>query len=579
MPIHLLILNYNGRDLLGECLPSILRAAEVSRHDCEVAVVDNGSTDGSLDFLAAEHPQVRVYRCPNRGLCSFNDVLAELPGRVAVLLNNDIKFDERALDPLVAPLLAPSVGRQACFMTAPLCWRFDGKTYEGFRTAVGWRWGLVQATALFPGYERALHRASLTASAGAALAVDRRLFLALGGFDALYLPGRIEDLDFCFRGYQLGYQARYVPTAIAYHRGQTTFDRELGHDASRFLALRNTLLFQWKNLRSPRHLLRQAVGLPIRLANDLLCGAFRPRGSRFLFTRALASALWRVRASGVSTAPTPAAKAIQPWQQRVREVNYFQQFHPRAMALTGQDEQAARAWQAAERERGVRYPISQNYIRPAAGWLAQRLAATRVRPWHLTLCGLAAALAAASVLWAVPGASIVAAALVLVAWFFDRADGQLARRQGRTSPQGAWLDANIDELVDLGLHVAVAAAAARETGSHLAWVCLVGFLLGKYLLMYGLAVDEPPPSDDNDTIAADHPRTVRQWLRYVWHLPANADVRVHFLALGLASGWLTAELAAVACYYNIRWVARYVLVARRPAAQPLSSPRAEGAAS
>ena len=86
-----LVLNYNGRDLLGECLPSVLRAAAVSRHDCRVWVIDNASSDGSVEFLAREFPGVGVIRRPNWGLCSFNEVLAGWSCPVAVLLNNDVK--------------------------------------------------------------------------------------------------------------------------------------------------------------------------------------------------------------------------------------------------------------------------------------------------------------------------------------------------------------------------------------------------------------------------------------------------------------------------------------------------------
>src|SRR5947199_359765 len=52
-------------------------------------------------------------------------------------------------------------------------------------------------------------------------------------------------------------------------------------------------------------------------------------------------------------------------------------------------------------------------------------------------------------------------------------------------------------------------------------------------------------------------------VRSLYHLPANADVRAHLLISATACGWLTAELALIAVYYNFRWVARYVLIARR----------------
>jgi GT2 family glycosyltransferase len=317
MPIHVLVLNYNGRKLLADCLPSVIEAAAASRHDCRTAVIDNGSTDDSLAVLRQRFPNVRVFRRPNRGLCSFNAVLAELDGAAAVLLNNDIRLAPDAIDPLVAPLLEEGTD---CFLTAPLCWRFDGQTYEGLRTAVRWRWGLVQATALFPGNEALRHAPGLTASAGAVIGVSLAKFLALGGFDPLYLPGRLEDLDLAFRGYQAGWHARYVPQSVAWHLGQATFEREFGAAGCDALALRNTLLFQWKNLRHPLHLLRQAVGLPVRLALDLVrAPGVRPE-RRFAFARALLDAARRWKAAQQS-----------PFRGQLmldRELRFFRRFHP-----------------------------------------------------------------------------------------------------------------------------------------------------------------------------------------------------------------------------------------------------------
>ena len=73
------------------------------------------------------------------------------------------------------------------------------------RTRVRSRFGLVQGMCRVPGHERVFDRADLTASAGPVLAVDRRKFLALGGYDPVYFPGRIEDLDLGFRGWMAGW--------------------------------------------------------------------------------------------------------------------------------------------------------------------------------------------------------------------------------------------------------------------------------------------------------------------------------------------------------------------------------------
>lgn len=328
MPIHLVVLNYNGRKLLAECLPSVLHAAQRSRHRCEVVVIDNGSVDNSVDYLRIVFPQVQIVERPNRGLCSYNDVLARLPGRVAILLNNDIKLDEYAIDPLVEPLLEePDTASAKCFMTAPRCWLFDGKTHEGLQAAVRWRWGLVEATAYFVGHEQARRRPGLTAAAGPVMAVDRQRFLELGGFDPLYLPGRLEDFDFAFRGYMAGYEARYVPEAVAYHKGQATFNTAFGRAGSDALALRNTLLFQWKNLRRPAHWLRHLAALPARFALDCLRAPFAPPRSRWSFSKAFCGALKRAR--GCWRSPCP------PRRSCAAEQAFFREFSTARLAAGG----------------------------------------------------------------------------------------------------------------------------------------------------------------------------------------------------------------------------------------------------
>ncbi len=277
---------------------------------------------------------------------------------------------------------------------------------------------------------------------------------------------------------------------------------------------------------------------------------------------------------------------------------------PTLLESTDEVGRAARA-RADEARRASRHPISRWYVCPAAGLLAAVLAATRVRPVHLTLSGLAAGAIAAAVLVARPHFAPWAELLVLAAWFFDRADGQLARRQGTASAWGAWLDANVDELLDVALHAAVAAAAASLTASTLPWLLLAAFLSGKYLFLHGMATEEPVPveSDESGCLSGclgssaaspqpaqvtgvvvrsankrlfagrkvtiptvDPPHLGRPgWriLRAAYHLPGNADVRIHLLAAALLTGWLTAELAIVAVYYQVRWIARYALVARR----------------
>jgi GT2 family glycosyltransferase len=227
-------------------------------------VVDNGSTDGSLEELAQHWPGIGVIRQPNRGLASFNHVLRGLDEPVVFLLNNDVKFAPGAVEPLLTVFL----DHDDALFAAPQCWSFDGQTYEGMRTRVRSRYGLVQGMCRVPGHEALAGRPDLTAAAGPVLAVDRSRFLALGGYDPLFFPGRIEDLDLGFRGWMAGWKGYYVPGSMAYHRGFATFAPAFGASGCDRLAARNSLIFAWKNYRGHR-LAAHLAWLPLRVLHAL----------------------------------------------------------------------------------------------------------------------------------------------------------------------------------------------------------------------------------------------------------------------------------------------------------------------
>lgn len=208
-----------------------------------------------------------------------------------------------------------------------------------------------------------------------------------------------------------------------------------------------------------------------------------------------------------------------------------------------------------------RFEISRWYVLPLVRVVVPRLAATRIRPHHLTLANLALVLIAAAWLALAPTQSPWVALLVLGAWICDRCDGPLARTQGTATRFGAWFDANVDELGDIVLHVALACAAVRTTGSWLPGGLLVAFLAGKYLCMFSLLheANHAPP-----TTQTEHsPSSMKNLGRRLYHQAGDADVRLHVLLCVLVSGWFTAGLGYVALYYNVRWIARYGLLAQR----------------
>jgi GT2 family glycosyltransferase len=267
--LRILVLNFNGRMLMEQCLPSVVRAAQAAPIPTQVTVVDNASTDDSLTWLGREWPQVGITCRTNRGLASFNPVLADCDEPAVLLLNNDVRLEENALAPLIQALQSDP----NAFFAAPKCWGENRSLYEGLRTRVRMRFGLVQGRCRVPGHQRWIEQPDLTAAAGPALLVDREKFLALGGYDDLFLPGRIEDLDLGFRGWMAGWHGVYEPRAEAWHVGFASFGPAFGPGGNQRLAWRNTLIFTWKNVAG-RRLYQHLAWLPARIGQAILLGRF-----------------------------------------------------------------------------------------------------------------------------------------------------------------------------------------------------------------------------------------------------------------------------------------------------------------
>lgn len=243
---EIFVLNYNGRELLLECLPSIIEAAGNSPTPCPVTVIDNSSTDDSTNILKHRFPNVRVLSMPNCVLCSFNDAVGNSVADVVFLLNNDLKADKD----FIAPLLKVFEEKEDAFLVGPQVFTFDGKQYEGSLSKMWFRFGLFGAKTRFNGHENKIQNPGMTMQAGFG-AYKRNVFLKLGGFDDLYLPGTVEDSDICFRAWKAGYKVYYEPKSRMYHKGQATFKKTFGR--SRLLAInqRNLYLFVWKNISDP----------------------------------------------------------------------------------------------------------------------------------------------------------------------------------------------------------------------------------------------------------------------------------------------------------------------------------------
>ncbi len=274
MRIELFVLNYNGAEYIVDCVESLFQAIDKSSHACQLFVIDNCSTDQSLPLLQSRFPQLRIHSmAQNNVLCSFNEPVAQSEASIVFLLNNDLKAESNFIDPLV------SVFQKAddVFFAAAKSFLFDG-SYEGGRSTAFVSFGLFGTSCRFKNYEEYINRSGITFSAGFG-AYDRKKYLEIGGFDDLYLPGRMEDADLMFRAWKKGWRCYYEPTSILYHMGAKSFNKRFGVRGTMEIAHRNTFLFMWKNLHSPRYwtahflfLLPRMVWMLLRGRSELITG-------------------------------------------------------------------------------------------------------------------------------------------------------------------------------------------------------------------------------------------------------------------------------------------------------------------
>lgn len=261
MKVNIIVLNYNGEDLIPECLPSIIAAKNYSNYDIRITVIDNESTDNSLDLLMAYSGEIEMLSLKNRVLCSFNDAILRQAEEIAIFLNNDIKVDKGFVDPMIKVFEED----RSVFQVAPKCFDFDGISLEGGRSKAFIKYGWFGALARYPGWEEEIDAPGYTFQTGFG-AVRKNIFLELGGYDDLYLPGRLEDSDICFRAWKRGWKCYYEPKSVVYHMGGASFGKKFGKKGISAIDSRNSALFFWKNIQDPHYWIMHLIFMPIRLA-------------------------------------------------------------------------------------------------------------------------------------------------------------------------------------------------------------------------------------------------------------------------------------------------------------------------
>ncbi len=266
----IVILNWNGKELLARGLPSVLEAVRDDGRDHEVIVVDNGSTDGSAEYIAREFPQVRIVALPrNLGFGAGNNAGAKAARHdVVVLLNNDMVVERGFLRPLLEGFGPQTFAVSSQIFLADRSARREetGKTRAVFRR------GMIDYSHSpldGKGFARRYYPAFW--AGGGSSAFHRSRFLALGGFDELYSPAYVEDTDLSYRAWKCGWEILFAPGSVVRHEHRATSSRRFSPMALKNLIQRNQFLFIWRNISDWRLLLAHCLLLPwnfYRLARD-----------------------------------------------------------------------------------------------------------------------------------------------------------------------------------------------------------------------------------------------------------------------------------------------------------------------
>ncbi len=250
--VTVIIPNYNGIDYITGCLDSL--AAQTMRPD--VIVVDNASTDGSLEIIR-ERDDIRLIELgQNFGFCrAVNEGIAATKTKYLILLNNDTKAEPTFVEELYKAIDKYddtfSVASKMLQMDRPDRIDSAGDLY----CALGWAFSLGKDKS-----SRKYDRESVVFSACGGAAIYRKdLFEQIGYFDELHFS-YLEDVDVGYRARIMGYKNRYTPKAVVYHAGSAVTGSRYNPFKVR-LAARNSWYVIYKNMPA----LQIIINLPLFL--------------------------------------------------------------------------------------------------------------------------------------------------------------------------------------------------------------------------------------------------------------------------------------------------------------------------
>lgn len=244
--VSIIILNYNGGKDVLECLESVMQITEPR---CEVIVVDNGSTDGSLDRIVERFPWLKIITTgSNLGFPAGNNAgIKESSGEWILLLNDDVVVDPEILKDLItaaeSDLQVGIAGPAILYYQEPeKLWSAGGRiNLWGFTEHIGKGMGLESCRSL----------RCVDYITGCAMLIKREVIAKIGLLDEEYFL-YFEDADYCTRARKVGFKCLYVPSPTVWHKADSEW---ITGPVQAYYYMRNGFIFACKNLAGLKRLL------------------------------------------------------------------------------------------------------------------------------------------------------------------------------------------------------------------------------------------------------------------------------------------------------------------------------------
>ncbi len=242
--VSVVVLNYNGLRHLETCFTSLLAISYPSDR-LELMLVDNSSSDSSLDYMREHFPSVRIVETGgNLGFAGGNNFGAErATGEYIALLNNDTRVEPDWLIEMVQSVLRDSGRGVVCTSSLMLDW--SGEKIDFQAGALNFHGFGFQPSYGLPVEGRDIKPRDLLFPCGGSMLIQRDVFLKVGGFDPAFFAF-FEDVDLGWRLWVLGYAVTLTPSAVTYHRHHGSFSAIPSH-RTYLLYERNALYAIYKN--------------------------------------------------------------------------------------------------------------------------------------------------------------------------------------------------------------------------------------------------------------------------------------------------------------------------------------------